>query len=66
MNEEELKLKYNNLADKVRKMLAAQKAYFKSNKDFQLLKVSKSLEAEVNDIVNPKPTTQGTLDWLGQ
>lgn len=66
MDNQEAQLKYLQLADKVRKMLAAQKAYFRSNKDFQLLKVSKALETEVNDIVNPKPSSQASIEWLGR
>lgn len=60
---EDFKLKYEHLADKVRKMLAAQKAYFKSGKDVQLLKVAKQLEKEINEIVNPKPQQQGSLPF---
>lgn len=67
MTQEELQLKYNHLSDKVRKMLAAQKAYFKSNKDIQLLKIAKALEAEVNDIINPQQKQQQNLfDYLAQ
>lgn len=65
----DFKKKHDYLADKVRKMLAAQKAYFKSNKDFQLLKVSKALEKEVDDLVNPKPPEAPTLfseEFLGR
>lgn len=60
--------KYEHLAGKVRDMLAAQKAYFKSNKDFHLLKKSKAIEKEVDDIVNPKtnPVSQATIDWLAR
>ncbi|HEX7906247.1 MAG TPA: hypothetical protein VF487_20375 [Chitinophagaceae bacterium] len=58
--------KYDHLADKVRKMMAAQKAYFKSNKDIQLLKLSKAIEKEVDEIVNPKPVSQAQLDFLGR
>lgn len=69
MTQEELQLKYNKLVDKVKKMMAAQKAYFKSNKDFQLLRISKALEKEVEDMVNPKPQTQQNLfndEFLGR
>lgn len=66
MSHEDQEIKYNRLADKVRKMLAAQQAYFKSNKDIRLLKISKAIEAEVNEMVNPKPVSQTTIDWLGQ
>ena len=66
MENEEIKLRYNKLAGLVREMLATQQLYFKSGKDFQLLKKSKALEAQVNDIVNPKPTSQAQIDWLGQ
>lgn len=52
----------------VRDMIDAQQAYFKSNKDYQLLKVSKAIESEVKELVNPKPKkiSQATIDWLGQ
>ena len=61
MTQQELQIKHDNLVDKVKKMLAAQRAYFKSNKDIQLLKVSKALEREVDDIVNPKQKEQQSL-----
>ncbi len=66
---ENAELKYNKLAEKVRTMLAAQKAYFRSNKDFQLLKVSKEIEKEVDEMVNPKPQTQQSFfsdEFLGR
>lgn len=44
MNQEELQRKYEHLKKKVGEMLDCQQAYFKSNKDFQLLKKSKGLE----------------------
>lgn len=60
--------KYEHLAGKVRDMLAAQKAYFRSKKDFQLLRTSKAIEQEVEEIVNPKkrPVSQATIEWLGR
>ena len=64
--DEYFKLRYMQLAEKVRKMLEAQKAYFRSGKDIRLLKISKALEAEVDGLVNPKPTSQAQIDWLGQ
>jgi len=66
MDNIELQRRHDFLVDKVRKMLAAQKAYFKSNKDIQLLKISKALEKEVDDIVNPKPVSQAQLDFLAR
>lgn len=62
------KKKYEHLESMVRDMIDAQQAYFKSNKDYQLLKVSKAIEAEVKELVNPKPKkiSQATIDWLGQ
>lgn len=59
---------YLKLRAKVREMLAAQKAYFKSRKDFQLLKKSKAIEKEVDDLVNPKnnEATQATFEWLAK
>lgn len=65
-NNNDYQLKYMHLCDKVRKMLAAQKAYFRSNKDVQLLKVSKALESEVDAIVNPKPQTQAEFEFLAR
>lgn len=63
---EQLQQKYNRLAGRVRRMLAAQQAYFKSDKDPQLLREAKALEAEVNNIVNPKPVSQAHYEWLAQ
>lgn len=61
-----LRDQYNFLFEKVKKMLDAQQAYFKSNKDIQLLKVSKAIEKEVKDFIQPKQqqVSQGTIDWL--
>lgn len=61
-------IKYLKLSEKVRQMLAAQKAYFKSNKDFQLLKVSKAIEKEVDDMVNPKEnrSQQASFEFLAR
>jgi len=63
---QELQLKYNKLVEKVRMMLEAQQAYFKSNKNYFLLKTSKAIESEVNAMINPKPSSQTEIDWLGQ
>lgn len=32
----------------------------------QLLKVSKAIEKEVDEIVNPKQTSQAEIEWLGR
>lgn len=61
MTTEEIQARYNHLADKARKMLTAQRAYFKSNKDFQLLKIAKSLEKEVDELINPTQKQQQDL-----
>ena len=60
------KVKHKHFTNKVKEMMDCQQAYFKSNKDFQLLKKSKMLEAEIRDIINPKPVKQQTFDWLAQ
>lgn len=60
---EDFQKKYDHLADKVRRMMSAQKAYFKSDKDIQLLKLAKQLEKEIDEIVNPKPQQQGSLPF---
>ncbi len=64
---------YNKLADKVRKMLQAQKDYFFSGRsgqrDTRKLMISKSLEKEVDEIINPKPKPQAGLfdsEFLGR
>ena len=44
---------YESLAGKVRLMIETQRAYFKSNKDIQLLKKAKAMESEVYKEVNP-------------
>jgi hypothetical protein len=63
---EEEKRKNKLLSTKVRDMLATQKAYFKSNKDTQLLIKAKALEKEVDDIINPKPMSQAQMEFLGR
>ena len=66
-------LKYNNLADKVRKLLLAQKDYFSSGRsgqrDIRKLMISKNLEKEVDEIINSKPRPQAGLfdsEFLGR
>lgn len=70
---QDAELKYNKLADKVRKMLQAQKDYFSSGRsgqrDTRKLMISKSLEKEVDEMVNPKPRPQAGLfdgEFLGR
>lgn len=56
------------LKAKVRDMLSAQQAYFKSGKDIQLLKVSKAIESEVKEMVSDKPNkvSQATMEFLAR
>jgi hypothetical protein len=60
---DETKLKYKKLRDKIVEVLDCQQAYFKSRKDFQLLKKSKTLETELREMINPKPKPQGSLPF---
>jgi len=62
---EEIELRYIKLKDKVKKLLDAQKEYFRT-RDGQKLIIAKSLEKEVSEMVNPKPKSQAEIDWLGQ
>lgn len=67
-DEDELSLtktKYKRLSDKITEILDAQNLYFKT-KDFQLLRKSKVLETELRNTINPKPTSQAEIEWLGQ
>jgi hypothetical protein len=66
MDNLELQRRHDYLIDLTRKLLAAQRAYFKSNKDQQLLMKSKAIEKELDEFVNPKPVTQAQLDFLGR
>jgi hypothetical protein len=65
---EDYQAKYETLVTAVKEMLEAQQAYFKSNKDIQLLKVSKGKEARVKELVTPKVQreSQGSFEWLAQ
>ncbi len=66
---EDFKLKYEQLKAKVIEVQELQKLYWKSNKDLELLKRSKAAEAQLKEMVNPKPKpaiSQAQLDWLGQ
>jgi hypothetical protein len=67
----EIELSYMHFKDKVRKMMEAQAAYFRSNHDKQKLVIAKSLEKQVKDMLDPpepKKQPQQDLfnDWLGQ
>lgn len=65
MENSELEKKYNHLVTKVRVMLDAQKAYFKT-RDMQKLKQAKALEKEVDELINPPPIRQADIDWLAK
>jgi len=58
---------YKKLAERVKTMLATQQKYFKT-RDKNVLRQSKAIEAEVSEMVNPKPkqTSQATINWLAQ
>lgn len=69
MENDVYKMKYEHLVKKVNEMLDCQQAYFKSKKDFQLLKKSKAIKQEVRDICNPKPPKQQSMfsdEFLGK
>ncbi len=70
---EDYKLKYETLAATVKQMLEAQQDYFKSRNAEpsarkQLLMKSKSIEARVKQMVDPKPEriSQATMDFLAK
>lgn len=67
---ENLEILHMKFKDKVKKMLDAQQAYFKSNHDKQKLMIAKSLEKQVRDFIDPPPpkveAQQSLFDWLGQ
>lgn len=60
-------IEYLKFKDKVRKMLAAQKDYFRT-KDKQKLMIAKNYEKEVAEWIDPPQKAQQSLfqDWLGQ
>ena len=67
MTNEDYKWRYEYLANKVRRMLEVQKMYYKSKKDIQLLKLTKALEREINEIINPEQKQQQAyLDFLAR
>lgn len=56
---------YTQLKAKVKLMMATQKDFFKT-RDPAKLRTAKALEKEVEDMLNPKPSSQAKIDWLGQ
>lgn len=62
------KKKYELLESKIKAVLSAQEAYFKSNKDNNLLKVWKGREADLKEFMNPKQkkVSQALIEWLAQ
>ena len=67
MSQNEIEISYMKLKDKVRKMLEAQAAYFRSAKDKQKLMIAKNLEKEVKEMIDPPQKQQQELfNWLGQ
>jgi ElaB/YqjD/DUF883 family membrane-anchored ribosome-binding protein len=63
--QDEWKLKYDHLKAKVQAMLDTQQSYFKT-RDQEVLKKAKAMEAEVREIINPKPKPQLPFDFLAQ
>lgn len=63
--DEDFKLKYVRLAEKVKLMMATQKEYFKTRHP-NVLSKSKALEKEVDEMINPKPSNQAMFDWLAR
>lgn len=63
----EKELELMKLKDKVRKLLSAQKEYYRT-KDKQKLMIAKSYEKEVAEIIDPPVKAQQSLfnDWLAQ
>lgn len=63
----DLELDFAAFKKKVAEMLDCQQKYFKSNKDYQLLKTAKALEAEVRELITPKPVkvSQASMEFLG-
>lgn len=64
---QELEIKYMQLKDKVKKMLSAQKEFYKSKGDKQKLIIAKRIEKEVTELIDPEIKPQQSLfDWLAQ
>ena len=61
--DEDFKLKYVRLAEKVKLLLITQEDYFK-RKNIGALHKSKALEKEIKEMINPKPSNQAMFDWL--
>lgn len=65
----EIELSFMQFKDKVRKMMEAQSAYFRS-KDKQKLFIAKNYEKQVKEMLDPsepkKNQQQNLFDWLSQ
>ena len=66
----ELEIKYEQLKDAVRKMMAAQQDARKNKTVQQKWAIANKYEADVKALIDPKPTkqtvSQATIDWLAQ
>lgn len=63
---QELKIKLNELQKKVKDMIAAKDIWVKDTKNYQKKAIFFTREKEVKELVYPKPVAQTTIDWLGQ
>ena len=63
--DEDFKIKYMRLSEKVKVMIATQKEYFRTKK-LSTLHKCKALEKEVDEMINPKPSSQAKIEWLAQ
>jgi len=63
---QELKIKLNEIQKKVKNMMAAKDIWLKDSKNQQKRVIFLKTEKEVNELVNPKPATQATMNWLAQ
>ena len=63
---QELKIKLNNIQTKVKQMMALKEVWMKDKNNYQRKVEFFKAETEVKDLVYPKPVAQSTFDWLAQ
>ena len=63
---QELKVKLNEIQKKVKELLTAKDVWMKDIKNYQNKTIFFSKETELKSLVYPKPVAQAKFNWLAQ
>lgn len=59
-------IRYNNLAENVRKLLKAKEDWMKDRTNEKKKQTYFAYEKRLKELIDPKPKSQAVIDWLAQ